>query len=227
VEKGTARRAYRAFRRSDGTAMVLGGKTGTGDNRRDIYGRRGQLIESKVINRTATFVFFIGNRFFGTITVYVPGQAAARYGFTSSLPVQLLKVLAPKLMPLIERIDNVPQRVSTELEAKRKKETQPPVDEKLMVRLPAKQPEAEEKAKYTVKVGTFSSQKSAENLADLLKSSGYKSWLKSESLAGKTVYHVLVGEFDSVDKAKQFGNSLQEKSSYVTDYMIKEIQKGE
>jgi hypothetical protein len=32
---------------------------------------------------------------------YVPGSKAADYGFTSGLPVQLLKVLAPSLMPLI------------------------------------------------------------------------------------------------------------------------------
>jgi len=87
----------------DGSAIVVGGKTGTGDNRRDTYGSRGRLIQSQVINRTAIFVFFIGDRFFGTIIAYVPGQGAAKYKFTSALPVQVLKILAPKLMPLLER----------------------------------------------------------------------------------------------------------------------------
>ena len=32
---------------------------------------------------------------------YVPGAQAAAYDFTSGLPVQLLKVLAPQLLPLI------------------------------------------------------------------------------------------------------------------------------
>ncbi|MEQ8181913.1 MAG: hypothetical protein ABRQ29_09385, partial [Smithellaceae bacterium] len=80
-------------------------KTGTGDNRRDVYGQRGQLLESHVINRAAVFVFFIGDRFFGTITAYVPGQQAARYNFTSSLPVRILKILAPSLQPMIEKTE--------------------------------------------------------------------------------------------------------------------------
>src|SRR5438876_1078995 len=51
--------------------------------------------------RSGTFVFNIDERFFGTIIAYVPGAQAAAYDFTSGLPVQLLKVLAPKLMPLV------------------------------------------------------------------------------------------------------------------------------
>ncbi len=102
AERGSAQRIRGAFRRSDGTGIVVGGKTGTGDNRHDTYGRKGQLIESRVVNRAAVFVFFIGDRFFGTITAYVPGREAADYGFTSSLPVQILKIMAPTLKPMIE-----------------------------------------------------------------------------------------------------------------------------
>ncbi|MBM3242281.1 glycosyl transferase family 51 [Candidatus Poribacteria bacterium] len=103
VEKGTAKRLHGTFLTSDGSTIAVGGKTGTGDNRRDTYGSRGRLIQSQVINRTAIFVFCIGDRFFGTIIAYVPGQGAAKYKFTSALPVQVLKILAPKLMPLLER----------------------------------------------------------------------------------------------------------------------------
>jgi hypothetical protein len=53
-----------------------------------------------VVNRSATFVFAIGDRYFGTLTAYVPGAQAAHYDFTSALPVQLLKLLAPSLLPL-------------------------------------------------------------------------------------------------------------------------------
>jgi len=60
------------------------------------------LIGSRVVDRTATFVFFLGDRFFGTITAYVPGSEAAEYHFTSALAVQLLKALAPQLEPLID-----------------------------------------------------------------------------------------------------------------------------
>lgn len=102
VEKGTAKRVHGAFRTEDGAVIPVGGKTGTGDNRREIYGPGGQLKSSEAINRTAVFVFYIGDRFYGTITAYVAGKEADAYGFTSMLPVQVLKTLAPKLMPLIE-----------------------------------------------------------------------------------------------------------------------------
>ncbi len=102
VENGTARRGRGAFRRPDGSPIQLGGKTGTGDHRFETYGPAGQLISRRVVNRTATFVFFIGDRLFGAVTAFVPGAEAASYEFTSALPVQLLKSLAPLLTPLLQ-----------------------------------------------------------------------------------------------------------------------------
>lgn len=105
VAEGTARRVKNAFKRTDGSVMVVGGKTGTGDHRFDVYGAQGQLLDSRVVSRSATFVFNIGERFFGSVTAYVHGPQAADYDFTSALPVQLLKVLSPALMPLMEPPD--------------------------------------------------------------------------------------------------------------------------
>ena len=102
VSDGTAKRARTAFVQSDGTVIPVGGKTGTGDQRFDVYGGGGRLIESRYVNRSATFVFNIGERFFGSMTAYVHGPESKNYDFTSALPVQLLVVLAPSLMPLIE-----------------------------------------------------------------------------------------------------------------------------
>ena len=82
VESGTARRLAGAFTLADGTELVLGGKTGTGDNRIVVKGRAGLAM-----NRTATFVFYLGPRHFGTLTAYVIGPDAASYRFTSGLPV--------------------------------------------------------------------------------------------------------------------------------------------
>ncbi|WP_394789954.1 transglycosylase domain-containing protein [Rhodoferax sp.] len=101
VEEGTAMRVKNAFLRPDGSSYPVGGKTGTGDQRFDTFGAGGKLLESRVVNRSATFVFNIDERFFGTIIAYVPGAQAAGYDFTSALPVQLLKVLAPQLTPLL------------------------------------------------------------------------------------------------------------------------------
>ena len=97
VESGTARRLAGAFTLADGTELVLGGKTGTGDNRIVVKGRAGLAM-----NRTATFVFYLGPRHFGTLTAYVIGPDAASYRFTSGLPVQILKSMGPLLLPHLE-----------------------------------------------------------------------------------------------------------------------------
>ncbi|MTW13515.1 glycosyl transferase family 51 [Pseudoduganella eburnea] len=102
VSDGTARRVKAAFVGADGKIIPVGGKTGTGDQRFDIFAAGGRLIESRYVNRSATFVFNIGERFFGSMTAYVHGPESKNYDFTSALPVQLLTVLAPSLMPLIE-----------------------------------------------------------------------------------------------------------------------------
>lgn len=103
VRGGTARRLDGVFVAADGTALEVGGKTGTGDHRFETYGRGGALISSRVVSRSATFVFFIGDRHFGTITAYVSGPRAAGYSFTSALPTQVLKSLAPILQEALHR----------------------------------------------------------------------------------------------------------------------------
>lgn len=99
VERGTAKRVKGAFQLSDGRVLEVGGKTGTGDNRRDEFARGGVKIASHVTSRTATFAFFVGERHFGVVTAYVPGPQAAEYDFTSALPTTVLKLLAPRLVP--------------------------------------------------------------------------------------------------------------------------------
>lgn len=101
VENGTARRVKGAFTSADGAALTIGGKTGTGDHRFETFGPGGVVIDSRVVNRTATFVFYVGDRFFGVVTAHVHGPDAADYRFTSALPSQLLKSLAPALQPLL------------------------------------------------------------------------------------------------------------------------------
>lgn len=107
VEQGTARRLKGVFVKADGTALAVGGKTGTGDHRFDTYGKGGVLLSSRVVSRSGTFVFFIGERHFGTLTAYVQGPAAASYKFTSGLSAQILKVLAPALQPLLNETAEV------------------------------------------------------------------------------------------------------------------------
>jgi hypothetical protein len=59
VKEGTARRISGVMAFPDGTPVEVGGKTGTGDNRFTRFAKGGGMIESRVINRTGTFVFMI------------------------------------------------------------------------------------------------------------------------------------------------------------------------
>jgi membrane peptidoglycan carboxypeptidase len=122
VAIGTAKRVKSAFVGADGNVILVGGKTGTGDQRFDVYGAGGRLIESRFVNRSATFVFNIGERFFGSMTAYVHGPDAAHYDFTSALPVQLLVALSPTLMPMIDPEAAVKQKELAEQAARTKAE---------------------------------------------------------------------------------------------------------
>ena len=100
VAKGTARMAADAVI-LDGQVIPVGGKTGTGDNRYQTFSSPGVIANSRSINRTATFVFTIGDRFFGTVVAYVPGDLATGQRFTSALPVQVFRTLIPALLPVL------------------------------------------------------------------------------------------------------------------------------
>jgi membrane peptidoglycan carboxypeptidase len=100
VESGTAKRLNGSLHDSDGNVIEIGGKTGTGDHRFDTYGKNGQLISSRVVNRSATFMFLLGDKYFGTLVAYVRGEDAAKYHFTSALATQILKGLMPTLSAL-------------------------------------------------------------------------------------------------------------------------------
>lgn len=102
VDAGTARRVAGTFITPDGKTLAMGGKTGTGDNRIEAIGSGGRILSSKSINRTATFVFYIGDTHFGTLTAFVPGRSAESFTFTSALPVQVLKGMAPILNPYLQ-----------------------------------------------------------------------------------------------------------------------------
>lgn len=102
VQNGTGKRLAQGMTFPDGTTLEVFGKTGTGDQRFNVYAPGARLIESRKVNRSATFVFGIGDRFFGVLTANTHEPYAARYEYTSALAVQLLKSLAPALQPLVE-----------------------------------------------------------------------------------------------------------------------------
>jgi membrane peptidoglycan carboxypeptidase len=101
VNSGTARRIKDAYRDNEEKPLAVGGKTGTGDHRSKVIGADGGVRSAKVMNRAATFAFYIGDRFYGVVTAFVPGSKAAGYDFTSALPVQIMKEMEPVLRPLI------------------------------------------------------------------------------------------------------------------------------
>jgi hypothetical protein len=114
AKNGTANGLLGAYSDVNGAPMPVGGKTGTGDNRLETFASGGSVTSSHPVDRTATFVFFLGDRFYGTVTAYIAGPQAGHYDFTSALAVQVLRVLEPVLMPLI--------RAPTGKEARRTKE---------------------------------------------------------------------------------------------------------
>ncbi|GAA3970572.1 transglycosylase domain-containing protein [Allohahella marinimesophila] len=102
VNKGTGRRLLGTFKRADGSDLNMGGKTGTGDNRL-VSTAGGQRITGRALSRTATLVFYLGDNHFGTLTAFVVGDEAGQYRFTSALPSQVLKGMAPIIEPYIQR----------------------------------------------------------------------------------------------------------------------------
>jgi hypothetical protein len=97
VEHGTARRLAGAFQHPGGTPALVGGKTGSGDNRFETFAGSGRLLSSRAVSRTAAFVFYIDDRYFGVLTTSVTGRAAEGYEFTSALPLAVLRLLAPEI----------------------------------------------------------------------------------------------------------------------------------
>lgn len=108
VDHGTATRVRNAFVNADSTALAMGGKTGSGDNRFDTFGKGGRLISSRAVSRTAAFVFYLGRKHYGVITAGVYGPEAKNYSFTSALPLSVLKLLAPAIQ---DRMIGVAHRV--------------------------------------------------------------------------------------------------------------------
>jgi membrane peptidoglycan carboxypeptidase len=97
VDNGTGRRLKGTFRDAQGQPLAVGGKTGSGDNHHVTFGRDGTLLSSQPVSRTAVFVFYLGERWYGVITASVEGPRSGDYTFTSSLPLAALKLLAPAL----------------------------------------------------------------------------------------------------------------------------------
>ncbi len=102
VSGGTARRLANSFQQENGNPFAIGGKTGTGDNRIVTSISSGYKTFGRALNRTATFVFYLGENHFGTLTAFVNGRSASSYRFTSALPLQVLKGMAPVLQPYID-----------------------------------------------------------------------------------------------------------------------------
>jgi membrane peptidoglycan carboxypeptidase len=101
VQAGTARSILGSIVSSSGNVIPVAGKTGTGDQQYKVWGPGGSLIQSRTISRSATFVFLLGERFFGTLTVYVGEPDARKYSFTSALAVRTLRALGPQVAAMV------------------------------------------------------------------------------------------------------------------------------
>ncbi|HET7224468.1 MAG TPA: transglycosylase domain-containing protein [Candidatus Eisenbacteria bacterium] len=107
VDHGTAVRLKDVFLAPDSTALAVGGKTGSGDNRFETFAKGGRLISSKAVSRTAAFVFYLGPKHYGVITAGVFGPEAEHYVFTSALPLAVMRIMAPAIQ---QRLLGEPRR---------------------------------------------------------------------------------------------------------------------
>ncbi len=105
VSEGTAKRLSNSFQHGDGSPFLIGGKTGTGDNRIVSSTSYGHKTAGRSLSRTATFVFYLGDDHFGTLTAFVSGSSAKAFTFTSALPLQVLKGMVPILQPYINGVN--------------------------------------------------------------------------------------------------------------------------
>jgi len=94
-----------------GGRHTVSGKTGTGDHRYVVHAKNGVVVESRVVSGAASFIFLLDDRYFGTVTAYVPGSEAARFHFTSALPVRILG----HLLPTLDRLSAPPATQPAEL----------------------------------------------------------------------------------------------------------------
>jgi membrane peptidoglycan carboxypeptidase len=101
--RGTARRLTGAFVDATGAAIEVGGKTGSGDNRYKTFAQGGAVTSARPVSRTATFAFYVGDRYFGVVTASVTGGEVGKFHFTSALPVAILKLLAPGIQSRIQK----------------------------------------------------------------------------------------------------------------------------
>jgi len=108
VANGTARRLSGIFTDANGVPLKVGGKTGTGDELVERYGPGTAAGKKKEVSRSAAFAFFLGDRHFGVITAHVPGPNVQGHRFTSALPTQILKALAPAVGPVLQGAPSLP-----------------------------------------------------------------------------------------------------------------------
>jgi membrane peptidoglycan carboxypeptidase len=123
VTAGTAQRVNGIFVGPNQLPVTVGGKTGSGDNQLITVSRKGRTRSVQSTNRTATFVFYIGDRYYGVLMAYVPGREADKYHFTSSLPVSVLKLISPSVNA---RLQEEPQNLMPTRLEKAQKQTYRP-----------------------------------------------------------------------------------------------------
>jgi len=126
-------------------------------------------------------------------------------------------IKVPVELPQKETVEKVEEKEKSPEEEIKKEvtpEEKPPLTEPSVIKTPKVEPEVKvvkeseivsDKKVYTVQVGAFSKEKSAQDLAKEIRGKGYQTYV----IKGKTLYKVQVGEFKTSNEAKAISEKLK------------------
>jgi cell division septation protein DedD len=126
-------------------------------------------------------------------------------------------IKVPVELPQKETVEKVEEKEKFPEEEIKKEvtpEEKPPITEPSVIKTPKVEPEVKvvkeseivsDKKVYTVQVGAFSKEISAQNLAKEIRGKGYQTYV----VKGKTLYKVQVGEFKTSEEAKVISEKLK------------------
>ncbi|MBI4925303.1 MAG: SPOR domain-containing protein [Bdellovibrio sp.] len=188
-----------------------------------IYARQ----EMKIVIFLSIAVIF----FAFTLGVHLGKRISPKGTFSSPKDPTAVKALSdvtPDRNEIIEQTQGVSETSEEEVHQALQeeiKETGLRLEKSRQVDLPAKVSIKKMQHTYTLQIGSFPDQKTANEKLDQLKNSGISPVLKEVNLKGKGKwYRLYIGEFTSADKAKEAGLEYKSKK-IIENFVVANLEK--